>query len=58
MILTKFLYLLLGFPILIAHLERFINQISGVYDTKERVGGTLSSIVYFLKELKFLECKC
>ncbi len=37
----------LGFPILIGtSRKRFINQISGIYDTKERVGGTLSSVVY------------
>ena len=41
----------LGFPILIGtSRKRFINQISGVYDTKERVGGTLSSIVYSLSQ--------
>ena len=37
----------LGFPILIGtSRKRFINQISGKYDTKERIGGTLSSINY------------
>ena len=37
----------LGFPILIGtSRKRFINQISGKYDTKERIGGTLSSILY------------
>ena len=37
----------LGFPILIGtSRKRFINQISGKYDTKERIGGTLSSIVF------------
>ncbi len=37
----------LGFPILIGtSRKRFINQISGNYDTKERIGGTLSSIIY------------
>ena len=37
----------LGFPILIGtSRKRFINQISGKYDTKERIGGTLSSIIY------------
>ena len=48
----------LGFPILIGtSRKRFINQISGKYDTKERIGGTLSSIIFSLhKELKFLEC--
>ena len=39
----------LGFPILIGtSRKRFINQISGKYDTKERIGGTLSSIMYLL----------
>ena len=37
----------LGFPILIGtSRKKFINQISGDYDTKERIGGTLSSIVF------------
>tara|TARA_Y100000816_G_scaffold188411_1_gene137132 strand:+ start:251 stop:1309 length:1059 start_codon:yes stop_codon:yes gene_type:complete len=37
----------LGFPILIgSSRKRFINQISGKYDTKERIGGTLSSITF------------
>ncbi|MDA7715653.1 dihydropteroate synthase [Pelagibacteraceae bacterium] len=37
----------LGFPILIGtSRKRFINQISGRYDTKERIGGTLSSIIF------------
>ena len=37
----------LGYPILIGtSRKRFINQISGKYDTKERIGGTLSSIVF------------
>ena len=37
----------LGFPILIGtSRKRFINQISGDFDTKERVGGTLSSIIF------------
>ncbi len=37
----------LGFPILIGtSRKRFINQISGHYDTKERIGGTLSSIIF------------
>ena len=44
----------LGFPILIGtSRKRFINQISGKYDTKERIGGTLSSITYsFLQGIK------
>ena len=37
----------LGFPVLIGtSRKRFINQISGVYDTKDRIGGTLSSIIF------------
>jgi len=37
----------LGFPILIGtSRKRFINQISGKFDTKERLGGTLSSIIF------------
>ena len=41
----------LGFPILIGtSRKRFINQISGKYDTKERIGGTLSSITYSLSQ--------
>ena len=37
----------LGFPILIGtSRKKFINQISGKYDTKERIGGTLSSIIF------------
>jgi len=37
----------LGFPILLGtSRKRFINQISGKYDTKERIGGTLSSIIF------------
>ncbi len=44
----------LGFPILLGtSRKRFINQISGNYDTKERIGGTLSSINYsFLQGIK------
>ena len=41
----------LGFPILIGtSRKRFIGQISGSYDTKERVGGTLSSILFSLSQ--------
>ncbi|RPG94460.1 MAG: dihydropteroate synthase [Candidatus Pelagibacter sp. TMED286] len=37
----------LGFPVLIGtSRKKFINQISGKYDTKERIGGTLSSISF------------
>ena len=55
MILNKIsLFHSLGFPILIGtSRKRFINQISGNYDTKKRVGGTLSSINYsFLQGIK------
>jgi dihydropteroate synthase len=41
----------LGFPILIGtSRKRFINQISGIYDTKERIGGTLASVLYTLMQ--------
>ncbi len=41
----------LGFPILIGtSRKRFINQISAKYDTKERIGGTLSSVVFCLSQ--------
>jgi len=41
----------LGFPVLIgSSRKRFIGQISGPYDTKERVGGTLSSILFSLSQ--------
>ena len=41
----------LGFPILIgASRKRFINQISKNFDTKERLGGTLSSILFSLSQ--------
>ena len=41
----------LGFPILIGtSRKRFINQISENFDTKERLGGTLSSILYSLSQ--------
>ena len=37
----------LGLPILIGtSRKRFISQISGHNDSKERIGGTLSSIIY------------
>jgi len=37
----------LGFPILLGtSRKKFINQISGKYDTKERIGGTLSSVIF------------
>jgi dihydropteroate synthase len=41
----------LGFPILIGtSRKRFINQISGPFDSKERIGGTLSSVLYTLTQ--------
>ena len=41
----------LGFPILIgSSRKRFISQISGSFDTKERIGGTLSSILFTLAQ--------
>ena len=37
----------LGFPILIGtSRKKFINQISSKYETKDRIGGTLSSIIF------------
>ena len=52
MILEKIsLFHSLGFPVLIgASRKRFISQISGPYDTKERLGGTLSSILFSLSQ--------
>ena len=39
----------LGFPILIGtSRKRFINQISGNYDSKERIGGTIASVLFLL----------
>ena len=41
----------LGFPILIGtSRKRFISQISGKFDTKERIGGTLSSVLFTLSQ--------
>ena len=41
----------LGFPVLIGtSRKRFINQISKKFDTKERIGGTLSSVLYSLTQ--------
>tara|TARA_B100000614_G_C14222583_1_gene358837 strand:- start:176 stop:577 length:402 start_codon:yes stop_codon:yes gene_type:complete len=41
----------LGFPILVGtSRKRFINQISGKYDTKERIGGTLASVLFLLSQ--------
>ncbi len=39
----------LGLPILVGtSRKRFINQISGKYDSKDRIGGTLASVLYLL----------
>ena len=39
----------LGFPLLIGtSRKKFISQISGSYDSKERIGGTLASVLYTL----------
>ncbi len=39
----------LGFPILVGtSRKRFINQISGKYDNKDRTGGTVASILFLL----------
>jgi len=41
----------LGFPILIGtSRKRFINQISGEYDSEDRTGGTLASILFLLSQ--------
>ncbi len=41
----------LGFPILVGtSRKRFINQISKEYDSEERIGGTLASVIYLLSQ--------
>ncbi len=41
----------LGFPILIGtSRKKFINEISGPFDTQERIGGTLSSVLFALSQ--------
>ena len=41
----------LGFPILVGtSRKRFINQISGKYDSKDRMGGTLASVLFLLSQ--------
>jgi dihydropteroate synthase len=41
----------LGFPLLIGtSRKRFINQISTKFDSKERIGGTLASVLYSLQQ--------
>jgi dihydropteroate synthase len=52
MLLSKIsLFHSLGFPILIGtSRKRFISDISGNFDTKERIGGTLSSVIFTLSQ--------
>ena len=41
----------LGFPILIGtSRKRFINQISGINDSKKRIGGTVASVLFLLSQ--------
>ena len=41
----------LGFPILVGtSRKRFISQISGINDSKERIGGTIASIMFLLSQ--------
>ena len=41
----------LGFPILVGtSRKKFINQISGKYDSKNRTGGTVASILFLLSQ--------
>ena len=41
----------LGFPILIGtSRKRFISQISGANDSKERIGGTVASVLFLLSQ--------
>ena len=41
----------LGFPLLIGtSRKKFINHISGQFDSKERIGGTLASVLYTLQQ--------
>ncbi len=41
----------LGLPILVGtSRKRFINQISGRYDSEDRIGGTLASVLYLLSQ--------
>ena len=41
----------LGFPILVGtSRKRFINQISGKYDSSDRTGGTLASVLFLLSQ--------
>ena len=39
----------LGYPILVGtSRKRFINQVSGKYDSKDRTGGTVASVILLL----------
>ena len=41
----------LGFPILVGtSRKRFINQISGKYDSNDRTGGTIASVLYLMSQ--------
>ena len=41
----------LGFPILVGtSRKRFINQISGKYDSTDRTGGTIASVFFILSQ--------
>ena len=41
----------LGLPILVgSSRKRFISQLSGKYDSKERLGGTLASVLFLLSQ--------
>ena len=41
----------LGFPILVGtSRKRFINQISGKYDSKDRTGGTVASVIFLMSQ--------
>ena len=41
----------LGLPVLVGtSRKRFINQISGKYDSKDRTGGTLASVLFLLSQ--------
>tara|TARA_B100000886_G_scaffold272984_1_gene196913 strand:- start:5410 stop:6471 length:1062 start_codon:yes stop_codon:yes gene_type:complete len=41
----------LGYPILIgSSRKKFIHQISGIYDSEDRTGGTIASVLYLLSQ--------
>ena len=41
----------LGFPILVGtSRKRFINEISGKFDSKDRTGGTIASVLFLLSQ--------